>query len=51
MKALALIRTERSSDAWVIMTDVEKNIKNGRFDDNLLQAVCHCYKVNFIIYF
>lgn len=44
LKALALIRAERVSEAEPFINEVEKSDKNG-FDENTLQALCHCFKV------
>ncbi|VDN30213.1 unnamed protein product [Gongylonema pulchrum] len=47
LKALALIRAERVSEAWPLITEVESLDED--FDENTLQALGHCFKVNFFI--
>ncbi|VBB34512.1 unnamed protein product, partial [Acanthocheilonema viteae] len=42
LKALALIRADRVSEAWPLIDEVE-SVKDD-FDENTLQALCHCFK-------
>ncbi|OZC07903.1 hypothetical protein X798_05117 [Onchocerca flexuosa] len=42
LKALALIRADRVSEAWPLINEVE-SVKDD-FDENTLQALCHCFK-------
>lgn len=44
MKALALIRADRINEAWPLIDEVE-SVKDD-FDENTLQALCHCFKVS-----
>lgn len=44
LKALALIRADRVSEAWPLIDEVE-SVKDD-FDENTLQALCHCFKVS-----
>ncbi|VDN59719.1 unnamed protein product [Dracunculus medinensis] len=43
LKALALIRCDRVSEAWLIINEVEATVDNN-FDESTLQALCHCFK-------
>uniref|UniRef100_A0A915PFP9 N-terminal acetyltransferase B complex subunit NAA25 homolog n=1 Tax=Setaria digitata TaxID=48799 RepID=A0A915PFP9_9BILA len=42
LKALALIRADRVSEAWPLIDEVE-SVRDD-FDENTLQALCHCFK-------
>ncbi|KAK6102242.1 N-acetyltransferase B complex (NatB) non catalytic subunit family protein [Brugia pahangi] len=42
LKALALIRADRVGEAWPLIDEVE-SVKDD-FDENTLQALCHCFK-------
>ncbi|EFO24232.1 hypothetical protein LOAG_04254 [Loa loa] len=42
LKALALIRADRVSEAWPLIDEVE-SVKDD-LDENTLQALCHCFK-------
>uniref|UniRef100_A0A8R1Y381 N-terminal acetyltransferase B complex subunit MDM20 homolog n=1 Tax=Onchocerca volvulus TaxID=6282 RepID=A0A8R1Y381_ONCVO len=42
LKALALIRADRVSEAWPLINEVE-SVRDD-FDENTLQALCHCFK-------
>ncbi|MCP9258151.1 N-alpha-acetyltransferase 25, NatB auxiliary [Dirofilaria immitis] len=42
LKALALIRADRMNEAWPLIDEVE-SVKDD-FDENTLQALCHCFK-------
>ncbi|KAF7632889.1 hypothetical protein Mgra_00007748 [Meloidogyne graminicola] len=44
LKALALIRTERAHEALNILKTLENDIVDEEFNENTIQAVCHCYK-------
>lgn len=48
LKALALIRADRVSEAWPLIDEVE-SVKDD-FDENTLQALCHCFKVSLNLY-
>ena len=47
LKALALIRLERMPEATPLISLLEEEIKRGEFDENLIQAMCHCYKESY----
>lgn len=40
-----MIRLEKSSEAYSIIYDLERDVKNGNTDDIFIQALVHCYKV------
>lgn len=40
---MALIRADRVSEAWPLINEVE-SVRDD-FDENTLQALCHCFKV------
>ncbi|VDK74310.1 unnamed protein product [Litomosoides sigmodontis] len=42
LKALALIRADRVNEAWPLIDEVES--AKDDFDENTLQALCHCFK-------
>ncbi|VDN05538.1 unnamed protein product [Thelazia callipaeda] len=42
LKALSLIRAERLNEAWPLIEETE-SMKDD-FDENTLQALCHCFK-------
>ena len=47
LKALAMIRLEKSSEAYSLIYELEKEVKNGYLDENFIQALVHCYKDSF----
>lgn len=42
LKALALIRSDKVTDAWPLIEEVES--EKDDVDENTLQAMCHCFK-------
>ncbi|VDM40723.1 unnamed protein product [Toxocara canis] len=42
LKALALIRSDKQSEAWPLIEEVESLRED--VDENTLQAMCHCFK-------
>uniref|UniRef100_A0A914R9H8 N-terminal acetyltransferase B complex subunit NAA25 homolog n=1 Tax=Parascaris equorum TaxID=6256 RepID=A0A914R9H8_PAREQ len=42
LKALALIRSDKHTEAWPLIEEVE-SLKED-IDENTLQAMCHCFK-------
>ncbi|CAD5211433.1 unnamed protein product [Bursaphelenchus xylophilus] len=48
LKALALIRLERSAEAWPLVETCDEYIRNGNFDENTIQVVMHCYKEAYV---
>lgn len=48
LKALALIRMERASEAWPIVEEVDQIVRGGHNDENTLQVVCYCYKEGYV---
>lgn len=45
LKGLALIRSDRVTDAWPLIEEVES--EKDDLDENTLQALCHCFKEAF----
>lgn len=42
---MALIRTEKRDEATPLLNSLDQEIKEGKYDDNTLQALIHCFKV------
>uniref|UniRef100_A0A158R648 N-terminal acetyltransferase B complex subunit MDM20 homolog n=1 Tax=Syphacia muris TaxID=451379 RepID=A0A158R648_9BILA len=45
LKALALVRIDRSSEAWQLLEEIEANL--DELDENTIQLICHSFKEAF----
>ncbi|CAD5207330.1 unnamed protein product [Bursaphelenchus okinawaensis] len=48
LKALALVRSERTAEAWPLVEECDEYVRKGNFDQNTIQLVVHCYKEAYV---